>query len=532
MDARRDGLTAREFSSVEHIAVHRAGQPPRQSFQVLDHIQGLSCNLSPAPSNHPAHKVVTEYEALYDMKLEAADLRANAVVGVSCRSRGLSRNCYQSIVCEGDAVRLDDGVGMELPPVSMQALRAPSGDTEPSVDAALYRSLLGFTPDYLTEAERAGLGNAGVATPDRTPGSTVNAPPGGEIAAYQGAGLMFVQCAAQGGTIGLIVSPLCAAIGAGIGAFSAESEDNVRTSGFAIRTTLGEYYSHSALRDRVVRIAAQSGARPLILEAPVDHEASTGRDDIWHFDEPVDCVIEVGVEELLLPQGRGGAATNLPVPVSVRARARVICPGDSGEIYNRSYGFVSEKRLFREWGAQGGAALRHALETGFDELAERMVEDLLLAYPLMPGFAVSGAPSGRRYYVVEPIAPPAHPDRDANNAAAARATSLEPRLRWRAFPSRRVLAADFQGKLGSLTRLRYDVRLYRVDGNPRKARLVLEKNRLDATDYQIEQPLAPDTEYAWSVRARFVLDTGERVSRWSGDRIAGNVRGFLFRTPG
>jgi len=32
--------------------------------------------------------------------------------------------------------------------------------------------------------------------------------------------------------------------------------------------------------------------------------------------------------------------------------------------------------------------------TGVDELAERMLDDLLHAYPLKPGFAVSGALQG------------------------------------------------------------------------------------------------------------------------------------------
>ena len=241
-DARRDGLSPHEFAGVDHIAIHMGGEQPRHEFQTLDRIQGISCDLSGAPRNHPAHKVVTEYEALYDMKLEAADLGANAIVSVSCRRRGISRSCYQSIVCEGDAVRLDDGVGMDLPLASMSALRSKAAGADFAGNPALYESLMGFTPDYLTEAQRAGLGGLGIAVPARTPGRTVEAPPSGDDAMYQGAGLWFVQCAAQGGTIGLIISPLCAAVGAGLGALSAESEDNVKASSFAIRSALEDYY--------------------------------------------------------------------------------------------------------------------------------------------------------------------------------------------------------------------------------------------------------------------------------------------------
>jgi hypothetical protein len=313
---------------------------------------------------------------------------------------------------------------------------------------------------------------------------------------------------------------------------SAESEENVRVSRFAIRSALEDYYSHEALWDRMVRVAAQSRAQTLTLQAtPLPEDALEGQGHGWRFDGQVDNVIEVGVEELLLPAWRSGATTNLPTPVSVRTRVRVVRLSDSREIYNRSYSFVSDKRLFREWGAESGAALRHALETGFEQIAEQIIEDLLLAYPLMPGFAITSAGPNQRNYTVEPLEPPAHEYWHSGGAHAALAVSLEPSLRWQTFPSQKVLNADFQGKLRQLSGLRYDLRIYRLDEQRRDARIVLERNNIEATEYRVTQPLAPSTEYVWSVRARFALDTGERTSRWSGDWLAGNVRGFLFRTP-
>jgi len=530
-DPRRDGLSPHEFASVDHIAIHRLGEQPEHQFQALDQVEGVSCNLSRAPPNHPAHKVVTEYEALYDMKLEAADLGANAIVGVVCRNYALGHSCYQSIVCEGDAVRLDDGVGMDLPIASMTALQSRAAGADFAGNPALYESLIGFTPDYLTEAQRARLGAIGVAMPSEDPGQTVEEPPSGDEALYQGAGMWFVQCA-QGGTIGLMVAPLCAAIGAGLGSMSAESEEKVLAASFGIRDALEDYYSHDTLRDRMVRAAAQSGARTLTLESSSESgQLRTVGRNRWRFDEPVDSVIEVGVEELLLPAWRSGVTTNLPTPLSVRARVRVVHVTDAREIYNRSYSFVSDKKLFRDWGAENGAALRHALDAGFERMAERIVEDLLLAYPLMPGFAITGAGTNRRNYVVEPLYPQAHQYWQAGSALASTVSSLEPTFRWRDFPGEKVLKADFQRKLDGLSELRYDLRIYRLENERRNARTILEKNNISATEFKMTQPLAPGTEYVWSVRARFVLDTGERTTRWSGDWVGGNTRGFLFRTP-
>lgn len=531
-DARRDGLAPHEFATVDHIAVHLAGDGPSIAYQVLDRIEGTSCNLSGAPPHHPAHKVVTEYEALYDMKLEAADLGANAVVGVTCERYGVYRDCYQAVVCQGDAVALDDGVGMALPLASMSALQATARSADFAGNPALYESLVGFTPDYLTEAQRANLGKVGLATPARAPGQTIEEPPSGEEAVYQGAGLWFLQCAAQGSTIGLLVSPLCAALGAGLAALSAETEDNVQASGGAIRSALADAYSHEALGERIARVAAQSGAPLLEADAAARSQDSTGgRESPLRLGAGVDSIIEVGVEELLLPAWRSAATTNLPIPVSVRTRVRVVRLSDSREVYNRSYGFVSQKRLFREWGAENGAALRHALEAGFEHIAEKIVEDLLLAYPLMPGFAITNAATGRRNYIIEPLAPAVHAYWSQGAPRATPIDSLEPRLRWQPFPSAKVLLADFQSKLRRLSALRYELRIYRLDEQRRQARLVVERNNIEATEYQVEQPLAPGTEYAWSVRARFELDTGERTSRWSGDWVGGRVRGFLFRTP-
>jgi hypothetical protein len=94
-----------------------------------------------------------------------------------------------------------------------------------------------------------------------------------------------------------------------------------------------------------------------------------------------------------------------------------------------------------------------------------------------------------------------------------------------------VLSADFQGQLRGLSALRYDLRVYRIDDERRTAHIMLEKNNIDATEFQVSQALAADTEYVWSVRARFTLSGGERTSRWSGDWLGGGVRGFLFHTP-
>jgi len=187
-DYRRDGLSIHEFAAVDRVAVYEQGDGPRLDYQILDRVEGISCGFSLVPKAHPAYREVTEYEALYDMKLEAADVGANALVDVDCRRyyRGFTDRCNEAILCKAGAARLDDGVGMEVPPGGTRSL-APPPDADTA--RARYRPPMGIVPDYLTERQRAGLGRVGIGSPAARPGKTVQAPPTGKTAALQGAGM-------------------------------------------------------------------------------------------------------------------------------------------------------------------------------------------------------------------------------------------------------------------------------------------------------------------------------------------------------
>ncbi|MDX1432949.1 MAG: hypothetical protein R3286_10920 [Gammaproteobacteria bacterium] len=517
-DAKRDGLDAREFARVEGMALYRGAARPPSAYQVIDEIEGVSCNRFTGPPSHPHYKVVTEYEALFDLRLEAADLGADAVVDVACSRDEGPFGCSEALVCRGAAVRLDDGVGLRDLPQATAAARLD----ELSISPRIYESLTGFTPDYLTERQRAVLGTPGVSIPVRSPGYEIHAPATGGAAAAQGAGQWFLQCLGQGGSFGLLVSPVCAAIGGAIGTFSAESEAVVSESSEAIAKVLADYYRHESLRDRMVRAAAQAGAEPALAAGDA---------------AGADSIIEVGLEEMLLPTSSPNGFANEPVPLTLRARVRVYRRSHEDgthdvELYNRSYHYTSERHRYARWGENDAALLRHTLEAGFDGMAERMVEDLLLVYPLMPVFGATGidAPYRQRRYRITPVHPPAHSYDFEGRPWPARLDSFTPVFRWREFPDETARSADFQGKLGGLSELRYDLRLYRVDYAGGRVRLVLERNGIAGEEYALEQPLAPDTRYVWTIRARFRIEGGERVTRWSGDWLTREVKGFYFRT--
>jgi hypothetical protein len=107
--------------------------------------------------------------------------------------------------------------------------------------------------------------------------------------------------------------------------------------------------------------------------------------------------------------------------------------------------------------------------------------------------------------------------------------SLQPRLQWEAFPRPEDLKADKEGSLGSARSVTYELRIWRAERevpgvcqalswtNPCvfPTELVYARGGLVEPVHTVEAPLAPDTLYVWTVRARFDLNGRPRVTQWA-----------------
>ena len=105
----------------------------------------------------------------------------------------------------------------------------------------------------------------------------------------------------------------------------------------------------------------------------------------------------------------------------------------------------------------------------------------------------------------------------------AQVDSRTPTLRWAPFPGRHETPptgvgdpdrAYVQVDPSRVADVRYDLRIWGLRGNARGA-LVYKRDGLSGTTHLVEEPLAPDTGYLWSVRARYRVDGEERVADWS-----------------
>jgi len=99
-----------------------------------------------------------------------------------------------------------------------------------------------------------------------------------------------------------------------------------------------------------------------------------------------------------------------------------------------------------------------------------------------------------------------------------RVDSLQPTLRWEAFPRRQDRETDSEGLLSKIGTVTYELKIWRSSDDYIPLYLpfdlVYSRQGLVQPSHRIEQPLQPKTKYAWSVRACFELDGQPRVTEW------------------
>lgn len=223
--------------------------------------------------------------------------------------------------------------------------------------------------------------------------------------------------------------------------------------------------------------------------------------------------------------------------VALFMRARMSLYGSDGSLqFERSLRYASARREIGRWRADGGQLLHEELRAGWQELAERIVEEAFLIAPLpLPNpSSLAGLP-GPDYpdyglCWLPPLSPApvpvtaseiptiafSRPD-DLCPAASLHFSSVDsrqPELRWSPFP-RSIDRREFGPELlQRIDQVRYELRIWSVEGCER-GRLLYSRRDLPAPAHRLEEPLPPGNRYFWSVRARFSFDGQTMLSRWS-----------------
>ncbi|CAG9185885.1 hypothetical protein LMG23994_05954 [Cupriavidus pinatubonensis] len=199
----------------------------------------------------------------------------------------------------------------------------------------------------------------------------------------------------------------------------------------------------------------------------------------------------------------GFAAGNHPgadpeIALRLVAEARLIDVKTGRPLWLHGLGYMSPPHKTSIWGRDSAALVRQELDYASNVLAERIVESALLGsdFSLLATGLVCGLE-------------PSHPGPSRLDVDVSAVESLTPRLEWKP-PPPPGQPADWERAQD----IRYDLRIWHVATNS-PPELIYERMGLTEPKHQLEQPLAPQTEYFWSVRARFTLDGQARTTRWN-----------------
>lgn len=198
----------------------------------------------------------------------------------------------------------------------------------------------------------------------------------------------------------------------------------------------------------------------------------------------------------------------------MRVQVRLVRVLDGAVLWERSLEYRGGKHELAHWLAGGGRSLEDEFEQGYRALAERIFDEVFLITPIELPY-VYNAWESRCW--LEPLDPRyrffhGYP-----------AVTLQPTLRWTAFPRdidrRKLDAAVLQG----IREVTYDLRIWDETAEARhfspaerwRNRIIYERTGLAAPQHTLEVPLVPGNHYYWSVRARFVVDDRSMATRWA-----------------
>src|SRR5215467_11939981 len=89
-----------------------------------------------------------------------------------------------------------------------------------------------------------------------------------------------------------------------------------------------------------------------------------------------------------------------------------------------------------------------------------------------------------------------------------------PRFAGKPSPGPEDVKVDIGGHLANARGVTYEIRIWSAD-DWYPVELVYARAGLSEPVHTLETPLAPDTLYLWTIRARFDLDGQQRVTEWA-----------------
>lgn len=406
---------------------------------------------------------------------------------------------------------------------------------------------------YLRQTERAPWGTIGVTNarfvpdadfPGLRTGSGATAGGGAAAGAAGGAALWTIVIVASG-CLNPFAGATCPAVlpfaagGAAVGAAAGAGTQRAQTpmsAGEAVAAVTAAFQAldlQQQVADRATTYA-QRMTHQTLVPAPVPGPSSQDRlpDYAVLRNQEIDTVLEISVLQVGMfsagqLKSRGGLAGPAYTLV-MTARGRLLRVSDAAVLHDSRYTFVSVPLTGENWAENDAEALRRNLNAGLQDLAEHAVDQAFLAYD-PPGYPEIFW--GKDACVAAPLFP-LYPGRSWAMCSGCSAfaswqfagvDSLQPTLRWQAFPTPKILEADKHGELRGLVDIIYDFRIYdaieffvsREAQGWRPGEMVWS-GTTEAPEYTPESPLKVCSNFYLTFRARFTLNGQPRVTQWAG----------------
>lgn len=326
-------------------------------------------------------------------------------------------------------------------------------------------------------------------------------------------------------------------VGGVAGAVAAPGAEQVAASEAAMMHAVEMRTVQATLRHAVEDAARTAGALVVDLpEADMRLAAASGNYRALHA-RGVDTVLET----TLTRAGTTGFGIDEPSTAHLQAHVRVVDAASNAEQLVADYAYQGRSRNLAGWSDNEARALVDELATGFRSLGSHIYEQAFELYPFPDREAHSAGGLLSVAFGLAPIDPPTRGILTGDRSIGSRfewfeADTLQPNLRWQAFPRPGDVAASPED-MARVRDVRYELVIAREE-NMAPGPIVYRRTDLPRPEHALAVPLQAASRYFWSVRARFVLDGRWRVTEWGTtsflprDRFpAPSRQSYRFRTP-
>ncbi|UCG12538.1 MAG: hypothetical protein JSU72_18945 [Deltaproteobacteria bacterium] len=193
----------------------------------------------------------------------------------------------------------------------------------------------------------------------------------------------FVSPVPGGTLIGVLFAPFTAVAGSVYGAFKALPPEEIDKTEAALNEATARIRSMNLKESFVETVARLGNERTGWKFVHLRGKGPKTRAEVVSYDRleipGIDAVLEIRIERSGL---RGLLTIDPPSSAFLELRSRLIRPTNNEVLYEQTLFCMSEKRTFAEWDDNEGELFIDAFVSCVPRLAEKVVDDFFLVYPI------------------------------------------------------------------------------------------------------------------------------------------------------